>query len=135
MANHVCDVYRPHLIWMVDFKPFKQVRVYWIVRLRFARVLARINGLYAHFMHMIENRLVIDAKAVLAVKNLAYTPVSIEWACRIYLVNVQFHHQVIFRWWHGLVVKTCAVEAKQSCLCRDWQLVSVHIHKETPFGD
>ena len=131
----VCDVYRPHLIWMFDFKPFKQVRVYRIVRFWFTRVLARINGLYAHFMHMIENRLVVNCKAVLAVKNLAYTPISIEWARCIYLVNVQFHHQVIFRWWHRPVIKTRAVEIEQSCLCGDRQLRSVHIHKEAPFRD
>ena len=92
----ICDVYRPHLIGMVDFKPLKKVRVYRIARLRFARVLAWINGLYAHFVHMVEHRLMIDLKAILTVENLADPPVTIEWASRIYLVNVQFHHQIIF---------------------------------------
>lgn len=81
---------------MIDFKPFQQVRVYQIARLSLARVLAWIDGLYTHLVHMSQYRLMFDFKLVVSIQDLANAPIAIKRMSCIYLVNVRFDHQILF---------------------------------------
>ena len=118
---------------MVDFKPFQQVRIDFIGRLRLACILPWIYGLYAHFLHMTKDCFVIDQIMLFFVKIPANAAVSIHRVSGIDFVNHLLYVQILCRMWSRLIIEPASIKFQKAGLYRNRKSRSVHIHKQAAF--
>lgn len=109
----------PNLIRMVDFKPFQQVRINFIGRLRLACILPWIYSLYTHFLHMPKDCFVINQIMLFFVKIPANATVSIHRVSGIDFVNHLLYVQILCGMWSRLIIEPASIKFQKAGLYRN----------------
>ena len=72
----ICNIRAPDLIGTIDFKPFKEIRIYLVcpVWLTGSPVLTRVYGLYTHQYHQSSYPLTVNHQVVVLVVQSSLKP-------------------------------------------------------------